>query len=53
VLRAFGGTDAWVQLSILLSDDYDPGRLIDWLREGRDGAEVLRIASAHSELSAA
>jgi hypothetical protein len=53
VLRAFGGTDPWVQLSILLSDDYGPGRLIDWLREGRDAAEVLRIASGYGEQAAA
>jgi hypothetical protein len=42
-----------VQLSILLSDDYGPGRLIDWLREGRDAAEVLRIASGYGEQAAA
>ena len=52
VLRAFGETDPWVQLSILLSDDYGEGRLIDWIWEGRRLAEVERIARSYGEQGA-
>jgi len=44
VLVAFGEADAWVQLSVLLSDDFGGGRLIDWIREGRAVDEAVRIA---------
>jgi hypothetical protein len=51
VLRAFSDTDPWVQLSVLLSDDYDDGRIIDWIREASPLADAERIAP-HTECRA-
>jgi len=53
VLTAFGNLDPWVQLSILLSEDYGDGRLIDWVREGRNIPEVIRIARSYGVQGAA
>lgn len=53
VLRAFGDVDPWVQLSILLSDDYGQGRVIDWIREGRKVDEAMRIARSYGIQGAA
>jgi hypothetical protein len=53
VLNAFGAVDPWVQLSILLSDAYGEGRLIDWIREGRNIPEVTRIAGSYGIQGAA
>ena len=47
VLAAFGETDPWIRFSILMSDDYGPGRLIDWLHEDRNVDEVIRIAASY------
>ena len=53
ILQAFGDTDPWVQLSILLSADYGEGRIIDWIRENRRLAEAERIAGSYGQQSAA
>lgn len=53
VLQAFGEVDAWVQLSILLSDAYGDGRIIDWVREGRRLADAERIAGSYGVQGAA
>jgi len=53
VLHAFGELDPWVQLSILLSDDYGDGRLIDWIRKGRNIPEAVRIARSFGVQGAA
>lgn len=53
VLRAFGEIDPWVQLSVLLSDDYGDRRLIDWIRDGRRIDDVERIARSYGTQGAA
>lgn len=55
VLDAFGGTDAWVQLSILLSREpsLDDQRLIDLVARGRHVDEVARIARSYGVQGAA
>lgn len=54
VLQAFGETDPWVQLSILLADEYRPGegRLIDWIRQGKHLDDAERIARSYGEQGA-
>lgn len=53
VVRAFGETDPWIALSVLLSDDYGDRRLIDWLHEGGRVSEVARIAASYGHQAAA
>ena len=53
VLRAFGDTDPWVQLSVLLSaDEEGNGRLMDRIRDAGQLDEVERIARSYGEQGA-
>ncbi len=53
VLRAFGDTDPWVQLSILLSDDYGDGRIIDWIYKDIRIDDAMAIARSYGQQEAA
>ncbi len=53
VLGAFEEPNPWVQLSVLLADDYGEGRIIDWIRTGHRIEDAIRIAASYGHQAAA
>ncbi|MBA2243575.1 MAG: hypothetical protein H0W11_01340 [Gemmatimonadetes bacterium] len=53
VLAAFEEPNPWVQLSVLLADDYGEGRIIDWIHAGDRIEDALRIAASFGHQAAA